>query len=149
MKQTMKFTTEMRGYLLAYLAGDGPTPSGQNCRFLKFYGTGIKFYGQDEHNATFAFDMQKSAAGFGLAPQVGEKFLVSLRLAPHNHINLYGYTTEIADEAGKDISRCSDEFYALQREMLNRGFSVEDLYGKNMGRVQDKLVCIDFDPASQ
>ena len=142
----MKFTNEIRDFILGYLAGDGPTPNGQACRFMEYNGIGIKFYGASECKAEYAFEAQTRAAEVDIGPQTGDFFTINLRLAPSNSIKLYGYLTEIATDVGEDPLH--DTAVELAEKMEENGFSTYDFGVNNCGWVGGKYVCIDFDPLS-
>lgn len=147
----MEFTSEIQKEILGYLAGNGPTPSGQACRFMTVGEIGVKVYGRNSEKAQGAFEAQKRAADLGLGPAVGEFWTIHLRLRPHDTMRIYGYLTEIADvldDPGEGVLTI-DEENDLCRRMVANGFPTWDIYGRNVGRLKDgRAVCIDFDPVS-
>lgn len=151
----MQFTIEVRNAVLAYLAGDGPTPKGQACRFIPMDGFGVKLYGRHEEGARYAYDTQAKAAEHDVAPKVGDFFSIRLRLGPREEFTVYGYLTEMAQNIGHlpdmgDGSSCYDSpFYRdACRRIEALGFPTGDMHSQNFGWIGNRLVMIDFDEVS-
>lgn len=149
----MQFTSEIQKEVLAYLAGNGPTPSGQACRFLTVGEIGVKVYGKDADKANGAYNNQRRAAGLGLAPEVGDLWTIHLRIGPYDTVRIYGYLTEIAEVEPESSygegALTTEEEIELGKALEANGFPSWDIYGRNVGRLKDgRAVCIDFDPVS-
>lgn len=123
--------------------------TGAKCVFIPLNKTvGIKLY-TDADNRNFAHRNQKRARKF--APKTGEKFdLVVNTLQDNDEAGLirywyYGYFTEVA----KPI-RCLSEKDQdrLSKNLENIGLTGDDLFEGNCGRINGKVVVIDFDKGS-
>ena len=134
------------------------SPSGVSCRFVQINEEwGLKLY-QDKGNRTDCYEWQKRAAEHGLGPQVGD--IVEL---PGGEDGFdHGYITQVAelifepytggptpegyyhrfDEVTKQVR---PEMLMLKDELLKIGFYFVDDHIQNVGRINGKLVCIDFE----
>lgn len=142
----MQFNSYVRNALLAYLASDEKTPNGQACRFVPLEGFGAKVYGDNEDGARQAFENQRKGFEAGIAPAVGDFFMVRMRFGPKQEFLLYGYLTEMAERIGECNNRHGDPRYqALKSAMRQAGFGAGDLHPGNFGWIGERMVCIDFD----
>ena len=114
---------------------------------------GVKLY-RDKEARNYAVQMQDKAHGLGLGPEVGSLFefhfpdmLDGTWATDVKRRKMYGYVTQ---NASVKIGHASDreEMDRFCEEMEAAGFSAWDLAWINIGRINGKLVCIDFDVAT-
>lgn len=93
------------------------------------------------------YRLQAHAAYFGLGPQVGDRFTYPVLLMNRwDNINVknraYGYLSQRAKITG----RCTegDEEY-MRLKLAQIGIPHDDLHTYNIGYVEGRMVCIDFD----
>lgn len=127
--------------------------NGSWCVFVPLSATeGVKFY-HDPEIRDRAAELQRIAHSEGYGPAVGE-FCTMPRLHswhqpsrwPEETRTVYGYVTEIAEDVGK-IAYHSEEFEELRNRIDEAGYDSSDVHECNVGRIDGKIVCIDFDPA--
>ena len=141
----MKFTDDIRCEILKYLSGNGDTPTGHVCRFFTIGEIGVKVYGEKHESAKRAYEIQERASQLGLGPAVGDYWEICLRLGAGRHISIYGYLTQIADTSEYfEHWQCKE----LHADMKKHGFPDWDTFGGNVGTIDGKLVCLDFEPVS-
>ena len=132
--------------------GRNKSPRGQACTFLKKSGIGIKCY-TSEHSAKIARANQIKGEEAGIAPLTGQAFKISLRIGS-SYLEIFGYLTEIAKVVEDDYT-LTDEFQygneahdALVDTMRENGLNTNDLHSGNVGKIDGRFVCIDFDSVS-
>jgi hypothetical protein len=136
------------------------SPCGAACKFVLLNEEwGIKLYNigyiRDE-----CYEWQKKAAEHGLGPQVGQ----IVNLPPGKGSFIYGYITQVAEtlcdpwlnnnakssafwarRRAKEIE-IADEMAELRLDLMNLiNFNFVDDHVGNVGRINGKLVCIDFE----
>lgn len=132
-----------------------PPKEGVECMFIQLdEKSGIKIY-PTKRNAKFACNRQKKAYKCGVAPNVLSKickcFVGNLLQFDEEEVFLtnlgnprvygYFYKTEVAKKAGRYSAK---EFEELDTIFDHLGFDTQDLEARNLGRIDGKLVAIDF-----
>ena len=112
-----------------------------DCTYVRITKTlGIKcFY--DSRLRNIIFKRQKKFAKLHLAPKAYYSFNLEGNLLSDNE--LYCYVTQHA----KLLSNISDEnpnYIKLDKELKKHKFDTDDLHYRNIGKINGKLVCIDF-----
>ena len=114
--------------------------SGCCCRFYKCGRYGLKVY-WTKSERDYACKMQKLAAEHKLGPKVGRKFEVW----EDDYEPIYGYVTQRASP----IDQLSDsKENKIRNELLSIGIDSTDLCAHNCGKINGKIVCVDFDNGS-
>jgi hypothetical protein len=114
----------------------------------------------DRNSMNQSYRGQKLAAKHGLAPKVGEKFVLDVISFERRQDTwgqetdapipfrrkIYCFFTQTATKIGKRVGvyKVAD----LEEAMVDIGIYHDDLHQWNMGYVGKRLVCIDFDDAS-
>jgi hypothetical protein len=140
--------------------------SGCSCLFLHLTPkTGIKIYGS-KRDRDYAYNMQKKAHDLGIGPAIGDMIQIGSKrnaefFAIRRYLMLdcpfnwsenvrapfYGYITEIVHIPNDGI--CLDKMDILEKLMKESGFATGDVgYCHNVGLINDKAVCYDFDTVS-
>lgn len=132
-----------------------PPKEGAECMFIKLNSKeGIKIFPLLT-KAKFSCNRQKKAYKCGVAPNVLSKvskcFVGNLLQYDRQDIfttnsgipRVYGYfyITEVAKKANRYTRK---EFDALESALEYLGFETQDLDARNMGRIDGRLVSIDF-----
>lgn len=121
--------------------------SGVNCIFIPLTKRiGIKVY-LNRINATLALKRQAIAFRNGIAPEYGQMFYIV-----HNALKLFCHFTEVATLIHDDVRLGADGFpvgkeYDELREKIKVfkfPWVAEDMHRFNIGRVANRMVCIDF-----
>ena len=96
---------------------------------------------------SFLTAIKKKGAKFGIAPKVLSRVVIVIfRFGNDNDpADGYAYWTQVADKS-KTPSMAALE--KLEKKMEQHGFDTGDICSRNTGFVKNKLVCIDFCPAS-
>jgi len=108
-------------------------------------GFGVKFY-YSAIDRDYAWNRQKLAHENGFAPEVGQR----VDAITKDGSRICGYMTEVA-EKDEDIDR-EDRIALNHRAGLKRaykqtfGSEARDIRGANIGRIDGKVVMIDFGP---
>ncbi len=122
--------------------------SGASCLFVKLNkNIGVKLY-RRKANRDFSHQTQLKAEKIGIAPKTGEKFLIySFAYNYYDEIRnvYYGFVTQAADPPRKYKEQEITEIIGKMKKM---NLCVGDLHKANLGRIKEKLVCIDFDKVS-
>lgn len=139
--------------------------SGISCLFVRLSPKiGVKiFWTAAERN--YAYKAQQFASKYGLGPRVGDKLTISARdkklflaLKDYRHkteptnwwngrkATLYGYITQVASIPQKGLT--DKEHEKLCHKLELHGFATCDMHEYNVGRINGKAVCIDFDPVT-
>lgn len=109
---------------------------------------GVKFY-RTKKTRDRTYLLQQRAAKFGLAPKVGQRFYIdcfSIEPGSFGGVDsrrVYGFLTERAQ-----VRRGYFNEYHLEEQLKNIGIIHHDLHYENVGRLNGRLVCIDFDSCS-
>lgn len=140
--------------------------SGLSCLFIKLSPKiGVKiFWTATERD--YAYKAQQFASRYGLGPRVGDKLRISTKdkklfIALKSYRNkeepsswwnsrrktaLYGYMTQVASIPKKGLTDVEHEKLCNKLEL--HGFETCDMHDENVGRINGKAVCIDFDPVT-
>jgi hypothetical protein len=127
--------------------------SGGRCLFFKLNRLiGAKLYRKrDERD--FAVMSQQRALESHFAPRLGGTFEVHMPFVSRygwasetQHCCLYGYLSELAYVGNGHWE--SEELSRLHAKMEEAGFSTSDAEWQNVGRIDGRLVCVDFDKES-
>ena len=127
---------------------------------------GLKGF-KTKKEARFSMRRQIRAARYGFGPEVMSReifevlmpvggtylsttrdwLMMSRRPSYRNkHRRLFAYKTEVADKLfnGNLVGEMRQKLNDLEEIMEQHSFSIEDLHYKNIGMIEDKMVCIDF-----
>jgi hypothetical protein len=109
-------------------------------------GFGVKFY-YCPLDRDYAWNRQKLAHENGFAPETGQR----VDAISKNGFRMCGYMTEMAEK-----DRTKDHLLAVEhREGLERiyeqtfGSEARDIRGANIGRIDGRVVMIDFGPLTE
>jgi len=128
--------------------------SGSEAQFFRLAPSskyGIKMYKTIEE-AEEAYECQKLAAEYSLAPNVGHKLFI--RYFPNSKTKIprarFGYETKIAKpvKGGYGSKEWREQSYELESALCQLGLGC-DFHIKNAGLIAGKLVAVDFGKTSQ
>lgn len=122
---------------------NGYYDSGVSCTYIPLTDNyAVKLYRYSKTN-NWCYRLQKLASLFNLAPKVLGKFKLPIEF--HEYDVRYGHVTEIADTT---IKVTYDNIVHLNTLLAKVGISNPDLHYGNVGWMDNRLVCIDFDCAA-
>lgn len=124
---------------------------GARCAFISINKhEGVKLY-RYKTERDFAFRMQQKAAKFKIGPKAIKKIdlprLLHIDLPWGNTNFKYGYITQKAQVASPSNYKVlsGSQYVWLCNKMNKHGFRVQDVHANNVGLIDGKPVCIDFD----
>lgn len=133
----------------------GETPQGVSCSYVQWTkNVGLKLF-TCKYTRDHSYKGQKRAAEHKLAPKVGKKLqFKALSFGGDDYnapnptpITIYGFFTETARIGGRRPP--SDRAVMRLSEKLDDiGINHFDLHECNVGKIGNRVVCIDFDTAS-
>lgn len=148
---------KLRKIKSAFFSGKDRIESGASCVFIQLSKkVGAKIY-FSRKNRDLSFKNQNKAYKKGIAPKVGEKFSLGKilcisaaddfydSLGEVDYYSAYGYLTEIAESLKREPSYKSKNMKEIFRIFQELGFYPDDIRKDNLGRINGKLVVIDFD----
>jgi hypothetical protein len=133
----MKINLETRRKIKALVEDGKDDGSGGSCEFYIVDNLGVKLF-YEKFARDYSVKLQKKAHQAKLAPKVYGKINIS---------DMYGYVTELANlEIRKNWG--DEKADILFKKLRRVGILHEDLHDDNIGKIGNRIVCIDFCPES-
>lgn len=141
-RATLRLTKQSKAILMNKLLTGFHLYAGLESGFIPISkNVGIKIFA-NRLDRDDTYQTQKQAYQYEIAPRVGQKFSLHLPCAYRAFIakrQLYGYITERAQNVGKTyINR------AFLQKVREAGLGTWDMHPENVGKINGKVVCIDF-----
>jgi len=154
--KTLRWSEQTKTWLMRRIFDNGnDVKNGVSCVFVPLTKkVGAKLY-FDVNNRNFSHRNQTHAQSYGIGPRTGDRFemnfLCMSQQSDYRYVRdavkskVYGYLTEIAEPVER-VSRSEKKI--ICEKLKSIGLQTYDLGTRNLGKINGKLIVIDFDMAT-